>query len=139
MYNKQKKALTRFYLKTGPKDTHTNTQKMDLSGSSISRAGPGYLSRLVRSHRPEPPRWTRTHDLGVASTKTVDHHCHDLRLSTTHSSTTTHWLWMPGWKCLTHDDRLLGKRHDFCLSTLVPTTTLSSSGGRGLFCWPLAS
>ena len=46
------------YLQTGPTDTHTHTQKkMGLNGSSVSRAGPGYLSRLVRSHRPEPPWW----------------------------------------------------------------------------------
>ena len=33
MYNEQKKALTQFYLKTGPQtDTHTHTQKWIPSG-----------------------------------------------------------------------------------------------------------
>ena len=40
----------------GPTDTYTHPKELDAVGL-FDRAGPGYLSCLVRSHRLEPPRW----------------------------------------------------------------------------------
>ena len=107
------KALKQFHLKMGPQtDTHTQKENGP-DGSSVGRAGPGYLPRFVRSHRLEPPRWD--------SNLRPEVHDHD-RLQGPRRQPLTGFGCQVGnaWtenvlshqERLTHDPRCLAKHHD---------------------------
>ena len=142
----KRRALNNSYLQTGP-HTDTHTQKENgPDGSSVGRAGLGYLPRLVRSHRLESPWWD--------SNPLPEVHDHDClqgprRQPLTGFGCQVGNAWtenvLSHQERLKHDPRCLAKRHDLSnWRTLLPRAhTVSllagpdnhsfSSGGRGFF------
>ena len=102
---KERKTLIQFYLQTGPTDTHTHTQKKLDPVGLFGRAGPGYLSHLVRSHRP------RTTTVGLEPTTLA---LSAPRLQTAQQRPQPHRDRHQDCRLLNHDHRPRRNRHQDC-------------------------
>ena len=132
----KQKHLTILLRQDRPAHRHAHPKRKWTSRSSVGRAGPGYLSGLVQSHRLEPPGWASN------PRPKVHDHDHDHLQSPRRQPLTGFGCQVGNVRtenvlshqtCPTHDPRCLAKRHD--LSNCRPLLNAGPDNHFFLFRW----